>query len=109
MKYFCMPSDFKKETIDKYEALNNSYKDSKIIETYGNITIGDNRGSGRAVNQLPDTDLLELKYFIEYSRQKNIEFNYTMNATHLQNREFNREGVVEIKRFLEGLYEAGVR
>ena len=109
MKYFSMPADFKKETIDKYDKLNNAYNDSKIIETYGNITIGDNLGSGRAVSQLPGADLLELKLFVEYSQQKNIDFNYTLNATHLQNREFTREGFMEIKGFLKDLYEAGVR
>jgi hypothetical protein len=109
MKYFCMPADFKKETIDEYDKLNKAYKNSKIIETYGNVTIDDNMGSGRAASQLPETDLLELKFFIEYSQQKNIDFNYTFNATHLQNREFTREGLLEINRFLDGLYEAGVR
>ncbi|MFC2146676.1 amino acid adenylation domain-containing protein, partial [Acidobacteriota bacterium] len=46
-----------------------------------NVTIGGQIGSGRAVNQLPESDLLDLKLFIQYSRQKNIDFNYTINAT----------------------------
>ena len=109
IKYFCMPTDFKKETIDAYDELNKAYRDAKIIETYGNVTIGGQIGSGRAVNQLPETDLLDLKLFIEYSRQKNIDFNYTLNATHLQNREFTPEGISELKTFLKDLYDAGVR
>lgn len=109
IKYFCMPTDFKKETIDAYHGLNETYIESKVIETYGNITIGGQIGSGRAVNQLPESDLLDLKRFIEYSREKNIEFNYTLNATHLQNREFTPEGVLEIKTFVKSLYDAGVR
>jgi collagenase-like PrtC family protease len=104
-----MPTDFKKETIDAYDELNKAYRDSKIIETYGNVTIGGQIGSGRAVNQLPESDLLDLKLFIEYSRQKNIDFNYTLNATHLQNREFTPGGISELKTFLKDLYDAGVR
>lgn len=109
IKYFCMPTDFKKETIDVYHDLNQAYPGARIIETYGNITIGGQIGSGRALNQLPESDLLDLKRFIEYSREKNIDFNYTLNATHLQNREFTSAGVSEIKTFIKSLYDAGVR
>jgi collagenase-like PrtC family protease len=104
-----MPADYKKETIDAYDSLNKSYPDSKVVETYGNITAGDQIGSGRAVSQLPESDLLDLKLFIEYSRAKNIGFNYTMNATHLQNKEFTPGGIAEITSFLRDLYTAGVR
>lgn len=107
--YFSMPADFKKETIDAYDDLNRKYEHSSIVETYGNITYGNKVGSGRAVNQIPDTDLMDLKFFIEYSREKNIGFNYTLNATHMQNREFTSEGIREIKMFLRDLYQAGVR
>jgi collagenase-like PrtC family protease len=109
IKYFCMPTDFKKETIDSYDRLNKTYKDAKIIETYGNIIRGGKVGSGRAANQLPDAHLLDLKRFIEYSKQKNIDFNYTINATTMRNREFTPEGLSEIKYFLRDLYDAGVR
>ncbi len=109
IKYFCIPTDFKKETIDAYDRLNHDYKDSKVMETYGNIIRGNEIGSGRALNQLPDADLLDLKLFIEYSNKRGIGFNYTLNATHMRNREFTREGILEIKRFLKDLYSAGVR
>jgi collagenase-like PrtC family protease len=109
IKYFCMPTDFKKETIDAYDRLNQSYEGSKVIETYGNIVRGNQIGSGRAANQLPDADLLDLKLFIEYSKKKNIDFNYTINATTMRNREFTREGMLDIKRFLKDIYDAGVR
>ncbi|MCU0286830.1 MAG: hypothetical protein MUF15_10570, partial [Acidobacteria bacterium] len=80
IKYFCMPADFKEQTIDAYDRLNKTYKDAKVIETYGNITVGGQIGSGRAINQLPESDLLDLKSFIEYSRHKKIEFNYMDSA-----------------------------
>jgi len=109
VKYFSMPADFKNETIDGYDTLNQSYSQSEVLETYGNITSGNKVGSGRVVNQVPDADLWDLKDFVEYSKSKNIGFNYTLNATHLQNREFTPEGISDIKRFLKDLYEAGVR
>ena len=39
MKYFGVPADFKKETIEKYDKLNKEYSASRVIETYGNITL----------------------------------------------------------------------
>jgi hypothetical protein len=32
-----MPADFKTETIDEYNKLNQEYTDSKIFETYGQL------------------------------------------------------------------------
>lgn len=109
MKYFSIAADFKIETIDQYDTLNNAYKDSRVAETYGNITVGNLMASGRASSQLPDISLLDLKEYIRYSRQKNINFNYTINATQMENREFLEKGVQEIKSFLKSLYDAGVR
>lgn len=109
MKYFSMPADFKKETIDKYVRLNKEYDDSKIIETYGNITVGNNFESGRSVNLLPEIDLRDLGEYIHYSGEKGIDFNYTFNATHMQNREFTKKGILEMVSFLDSLYKAGVR
>lgn len=108
MKYFSMPADFKKETINLYDQLNQKYTDSKVIETYGNITIGNHFESGRSVNMLPEIDLEGLADFVHYSQQKNIGFNYTLNAPTLQNREFTEEGVLEIYRFLSKIYHAGI-
>ena len=74
MKYFNVPADFKKETIDEYIRLNNVYKNSKVIETYGNVTLGNNFGSGRVLSQLPKIDLLDLREYIEYSKQNGSYF-----------------------------------
>ncbi len=109
MKYFSLPADFKKETIDQYDNLNQGFADSKIIETYGNITQGGTFESGRSVDMLPAVDFTRLKEYILYSKEKNIDFNYTLNASYMQNREFSRKGIMEIMNFLETLYEIGVR
>ncbi|MCU0286589.1 MAG: U32 family peptidase [Acidobacteria bacterium] len=109
MKYFSMPADFKKETIAEYNKLNREYEDSCIIETYGNITIGNELESGRPVDILPQVDLAGLRAYIEYSQQNGIDFNYTINASYINNREFTPGGIEVIYSFLGKLHEAGVR
>ena len=109
MRYYSLPADFKKETIDQYDQLNHSFTRSKVIETYGNITVNDCFGSGRLVRQMPKVDFLDMYEYIRYSQERNINFNYTLNATHLHNREFTAEGIAEIKKFLNKLYEIGIR
>lgn len=109
MKYFNIASDFKKETIDGYYRLNNTYADSKVIETYGNITIGNVCEGGRVYEDIPKIDSKALKSYIEYSKSKGIEFNYSLNGSCMGNREFTEKGAREITRFLNKLYEIGVR
>lgn len=109
MKYFSLPADFKKETIDRYDRLNRTYEDSRVTETYGNITSGFSLGSGRSAELLPRIDLAQLQDYIEYSRARNIDFNYTINGTHLNNNEFTRKGALEVLMFLKKLARAGVR
>lgn len=109
MGFYSVPADFKKKTIDEYANLNDQYKNSKVIETYGNITIDNTMESGRVTTQLPKVDLLDLKNYIEYSKQKGIEFNYTINAPYIHKKEFNKEGIAQIKSFLRDIYNAGVR
>jgi collagenase-like PrtC family protease len=109
MKYFSLPADFKKDTIDRYDELNRAYQDSKVKETYGNITTGLSLGSGRSVDLLPYIDLDDLQEYVEYSKERNIDFNYTINGTHMNNREFTQSGILEIVSFLKKIYKAGVR
>jgi collagenase-like PrtC family protease len=104
-----MPADFKPATIDAYERLNRKYDGSRVMETYGNITRNNTFESGRPVNLLPDVDLERLKEYIGYSAARGIEFNYTLNASTLQNREFTPLGIAEIRSFLGRLHNAGVR
>jgi hypothetical protein len=109
MKYFSVPADFKKETIDKYKKLNDSYEGSSIFETFGNIKFENPFGSGRLKDTLPDVNMDRLKEYIEYSKDNGIGFNYTMNASTLKNKELTKDGIVEIKEFLKKLYGIGVR
>ncbi|MCU0287366.1 MAG: U32 family peptidase [Acidobacteria bacterium] len=109
MRYHNIPADFKKETIDKYAELNSRYEYAKVKETYGQITIANPIGSGRAYDLIPQVDMSDLETYIAYSREKNIGFNYTLNTTCLGNKEFTEEGMKEILKFLDDLYAAGVR
>jgi len=108
MKGFCMPADFKTETLDRYRELNRAYADAAVVETYGNITVGNCFGSGRNVEKLPQVDFDGLRDYIAYSEEQDISFAYTINPSFLYNREFTREGVAEIKAFLLRLREIGV-
>lgn len=107
--YYSVPADFKKETIDAYYRLNNTYSDSKVIETYGQVTIGTGFESGRFPKVLPKVDMLELERYIEYSREHDIDFNYTFNSLYMKNMEFTSEGVKNIKSFLFDIHRVGVR
>lgn len=109
MKYFSLPADFKNETLDKYYELNQAYPDSKVAETYGQITVDNFLGSGRSYNLLPKIDLKKLENYVSYSQSKSINFNYTLNASCLGNREFSKEGLAEIVTFLGKLYDMGIR
>lgn len=108
MKHFNVPADFKKTTIDRYAHLNQKYGDSKVWETYGQMTVNNIFGSGRPVDLLPDIDFKALEEYVSYSRQHGIGFNYTLNATCLGNKEFSDDGMYQIVRLLDNIYEIGI-
>jgi hypothetical protein len=62
MRYHNIPADFKNETIDKYAQLNKIYKHAQVRETYGQITIDNPIGSGRAYDLIPQVDMAEMIY-----------------------------------------------
>lgn len=109
ISYFSVPADFRQSTIDRYVQLNEAYSDSRLLETYGSITVNNLMKSGRSIEGLPRVDFYELKQYVDYSRERGIGFNYTLNASFMNNDEFTREGISEILEFLMRLYEAGIR
>lgn len=108
MKYYSLPSDFKKETIDKYMRLNENYQESKVQETYGNVTLGNIYGSGRSADTLPALDEEKLRQYVKYSLEHGIKFDYTLNAPSLKNLEITKEGLPKIKEFLKILCDMGI-
>lgn len=109
MKYFCMPADFKTETLDAYAQINRETPDAMIFETYGNITVKNQFGSGRNTTDLPVVDMEKLRDYIAHSTKLGIDFNYTINTPFMNNREFTAEGVTAFRNFLTELHDAGVR
>lgn len=108
MKYFCLPSDFKNETIDAYHKINSIYKNSKIIETYGQMAPDTVFGSCRVSRQLPNIDKNKLSEYIQHSHNKGIEFNYVLNTTTMEDDELTQDGYKKIRNFLRQLSEIGV-
>lgn len=108
MKYYSVPSDFKLETIDKYVELNEKYTDSKVQETYGNITLGNIYGSGRSADTLPELDKNRLKQYVKYSADHGIGFDYTLNAPSIKNMEITNSGLTKIKEFLKTICDLGI-
>lgn len=109
IKYYSIPADFSKNTIDSLALLNSKYSTSQVIETYGNITVDNIFGSGRSCCQLPGLDIDSLKKYVEYSKNKGIEFNYTFNASFVQNQEFTKKGVYKIKEFIYKIHKTGIK
>ncbi|XBX10037.1 U32 family peptidase [Enterocloster clostridioformis] len=108
MKHYNVPADFKIETLDWYCGLMDKYPECRITETYGQITVGNRLGSGRAGDLIPAVDLNNLSTYVNCSKKKGIDFNYTLNATCLSNIEFTKNGLKEIMEFLDTIYEIGI-
>ncbi|HEX3044131.1 MAG TPA: U32 family peptidase, partial [Bacillota bacterium] len=92
-----------------YDRLNRTYPDSKIIETYGNITLGNQFTGGRVFDDIPKIDMKAFTDYLHYSQAKGIDFNYSLNGSCMGNSEFTEEGATQLIRFLEDLYDIGVR
>lgn len=108
MKYFCMPSDFKNDTVDRYAEINGRYKDSQIVETFGQMAPDTFFGSCRSPRGLPQVDRRKLEEYVKYCNGKGIEFNYVVNATCMSNEELTGEGQKKINEFFRTLEDIGV-
>ena len=109
MIFFTVPCDFKVSTLNKLMALNHTYTNARVAETYGQITVKNPIGSGRAGDLLPQADIQMLADYIAQSNERGLKFNYTLNPTCLGNMEFSKDGLKIITDFIYTLYVAGVR
>ena len=109
MEYYSVPSDFSKKTIEGYQKLNKKYPECKVKETYGQISIGNAFASGRYLSEIPKISFSDLEEYVRYSKNAGIDFNYTFNASYMNNTEFTKEGVNQLKDFLRQLYDIGIR
>lgn len=108
MYYFSIPADFKVSTLHHIKEINSKYKNAIIYETYGQLSVENIIGSGRASDLIPNIDIGCLKHYIEESKRLGINFNYTLNASCLGNAEFSRKGISQIREFLLKLKDIGV-
>jgi len=108
MYYFCVPCDFKLETLDMIRQINEKAEKFVVYEVYGQITEGEFTGSGRMTSILPSTDIKDLETYLCYCKKENISFNYVFNPSCMGNIEFNKDGIEKIKSFILSLHELGV-
>ena len=110
MKYFCIPADFKCDSIDKICELNDKYTDTdnKVVETYGQASTVEINNSCRDCTLMPPVDLFQLEKYICYLKDKGLDFNYTLNPLCLGNKELTTEGIRSIYRLLISLKNIGV-
>jgi len=103
---FTLPSDFKIETVKKVKELNKKL-DYKVTEFYGSLKTS-KIGSGRKYFELPEISLDELKEYLDYCKQEGFNFNYTLNLSCIDNKEFTEEGRQFIVEEVQKLVDAGV-
>jgi collagenase-like PrtC family protease len=108
IKKFSVPADFNIDTLKAYTELNKKYEHSKVSEVYGNITLRNGFGSGRSVDMLPKVGIDQLKNYVDFAKQNNIDFSYTLNSSHMKNEEFTKEGIIELLTFLKKIRSTGV-
>lgn len=78
-----------------------------VYEVYGKLT-SDYFGGGRPSFYLPQIGRKELAQYVRLAHQHGVEFNYLLNASTMDNREFTREGQRQIDELLAWLDEIGV-
>ncbi|MBK6847078.1 MAG: U32 family peptidase [Proteobacteria bacterium] len=78
-----------------------------VYEVYGKLT-SDYFGGGRPSFYLPQIGRPELARYVKLVHERGIEFNYLLNASAMDNREFTREGQRQMDELLAWLDEIGV-
>lgn len=108
MRLYSVPADFSIETLDKLKALNDRYMGQKVIETYGQVTMGALVNSGRVTDVLPQVDMKGLAQYVAHSKRNGMEFSYTLNPACFGNLEFSRQGMEQISDLLSQLHDIGI-
>ena len=106
---FSIPANFSYNS--SFELKENLLLLSKVgvVEVYGNLNPSPlNLSSGRGSRYLPIINIEELKKYIEILSKFNIDFNYTINASCLGNREFDLVFEKEFIKFIKTLKKIGI-
>lgn len=105
-----LPTNFSNAILDLIGKLNRKYSDiCKIIELYGSFKTG-YIGSGRPRYYLPKVTKQQFKIHIMNMKEKDkdIKFNYLLNASCINGYEASVKGRKNILNFVEFLLECGV-
>ena len=108
MRYFSVPADFKEETLEALANLNSQYEDSKVIEVYGQKIDGGIINSGRVTDALPQISNEQFVSYVRKAKEKNINFNYTLNPSCFGNLEFSKQGIRQLQGLIRELEGYGI-
>lgn len=108
MKYFCLPSDFRPETLRDYHELNNLYENARVVETYGRMDSDPITGINPPDSQTPAIDRYQLEKYVRYGRDRGLEFSYLLDPSFSGEVELTSEGFRKIKFFFRMLRDLGV-
>lgn len=107
--FFSIPADFKTSTIEQLVALEQKYPNNKVREVFGNLS-GSKWPSGHGFlkSQRYAESLEGLKEYITIAAAFGIDFNYTFNASCLDNGDILHAPLEEILEFVGELVSIGV-
>ena len=88
-------------------ALIDGLGDAPVEEVFGKVT-QDYLGGGRPSFYLPKADRAVVEEFVQRVHQKNIRFNYLLNASCMGNAEITREGQRKLRETLDWVCRIGV-
>ncbi len=106
MSIFTVPADFKLESLDKIIE-NNKTNSIKIEECYGSLRNSE-VGSGRKYFELPAISYEELKTYVKKCNESGIVFNYTLNLSCYDNKEFTDVGKENLIKYIKTLVDCGI-
>ncbi len=108
--FFSVPADFKKNTILELVKLEKKYPGNKVREVFGNISNSKwPSGHGFLKSQQYASSLSALKEYIEMASSYGIDFNYTFNASCLNNDDILKASLDDILSFIGELVSIGVK
>ncbi len=108
--YFSVPADFNIATIKKLKELEEKYPKNRVREVFGNIS-GSKWPSGHGFlrSQRYAESLAQLKEYVSEANKHGIDFNYTFNASCLENGDILSDPLEEILTYIGRLVEIGVK
>ena len=107
--FFSIPADFNIDTFNKLKELEKKYPNNKVREVFGNIS-GSKWPSGHGFlkSQRFADSLQSLKEYVAAANSHGIDFNYTFNASCLENGDILKAPLNEILDYVGELVNIGI-